>query len=356
MTTRRDFVFRKQFQIIALLTIFSLLNIAITYADEGQPAPQTTQQQAVPNPQPMESQDSSSEINTDQTHKYLEKNILEQIVRLDDFFGRTKSEHLRKTSYLLRWRNSLRLDEDGKLKPAITFRANIHLSRLNERLRLSISGEDVTETNTQSIPEDPGNPGFDRTTQPTRLVNTELRYILKQTTNIDSFLGAGIRLNFPMKTFIRGRFLYKYQLSDIAQLRLSETLFLRSQDGFGETTEISLERLLNPRTLIRWANSGTVAESITGMEWGSELSLIQELSSKSAVSVTGGIYGNSSSSALVTDYQIRTNYRLNFLRHWLFYEVEPEISWPRDTGYSANFAITLRLEIMFAGSDVKQEK
>ena len=85
------------------------------------------------------------------------------------------------------------------------------------------------------------------------------------------------------------------------------------------------------------------------MEWGTELSMIRQLSPLSAITLTGGAYGNTSASAMVGNYKIFTRYRRNFLRSWLFYELEPEVSWPRnDAGqYLAKFAFTARIEVVF---------
>ena len=51
-------------------------------------------------------------------------------------------------------------------------------------------------------------------------------------------------------------------------MRLGETLFVKSNDLFGETTEITLARLLRPKTLLRWSTTGTASREIDGIEWG----------------------------------------------------------------------------------------
>ncbi len=286
------------------------------------------------------------------SHDKLERDIMGQVIRFDDFFGNVKTEELRKTRYLLRWRNSFRVAEDGSIKPGMTLRANVVLSRVSDRLRLAITGEDDTEQASPSIPEDPGTPGFDRTTRNAHLVNTELRYALIKETDLDLFLGAGFRVAIPPEGFVRSRFQYTHKIADLVQFRFGETLFLKNTSGFGETTEIDLERLLDRDTLMRWANAGTLSEEFSGTEWGTELSMIRQLSPRSAITVAAGIYGNTSASAMVGSYKVYTRYRRNFLRSWLFYELEPEVSWPRNTAgqYLATFAITGRLEVVFEGS------
>jgi hypothetical protein len=152
---------------------------------------------------------------------------------------------------------------------------------------------------------------------------------------------------------VRSRLQYTYKISDVSQLRCGETLFVKKFEGLGETTEIDLERLLNQKTLLRWANTGTFSYEIKGMEWGTELSLIRELSPRSGITFTGGVYGNTSIHDAVQNYRVLARYRQNFLRSWLFYELEPEISWPRrvDGSFPTNLALTFRIEVVFQGQE-----
>jgi hypothetical protein len=289
----------------------------------------------------------------DETHDRFERDILDRVIRLDSFFGNLNTENQQKAEYQLRWRNSLRVEKGGQVKLGTTLRANIQLSRINERLNLVISGENEPEPSTSSIPEDPGSPGFDRNTRSMHIVNTELRYGLLRTPDWDIFLGAGVSFVLPPEAFVRGRFQHTYKFSEVALLRTSETLFVKNFTVPGETTEIDLERLINHKTLLRWATTGTVSSEITGMEWGTELSLIRELSSRSGISLTGGVYGNTSAADVVENYRIFARYRRNFLRSWLFYELEPEVYWPRraDGNHPTSLAFTFRIEVLFQGKE-----
>jgi hypothetical protein len=294
----------------------------------------------------------------EETHDGLERGILQQAIRLDNFFGTVDSQKEQLTSYLLRWRNSVRLEQGGGYsKLGSTLRASFDLSRINERLRLTISGENEPEPFAPSLPEDPGNPGFDRTFQSARIVNTELRYQLIRSPATDFFLGGGVDLVLPLRPFTRARYQYSYRISEISLVRMAETLFAKTPYGVGETSELTVERLLKPKTVLRWASSGTVSHEIGALEWGSELSLLHELSSRSAVTVTGGIYGNTSFNYRIGNYQILSRYRHNFLRSWLFYELEPEVSWPRraDGSLPTTYAFTFRLEVVFQGKEKRAE-
>lgn len=289
----------------------------------------------------------------DETHELLERNIFEQVIRLDNFFGNATTENQQKTKYNIRWKSSLRVEQNGQIKLGTTLRANLQLSKINERLHFVIFGDNEPGTSSSSLPEDPGNPGFDRNSQSIHIANTELRYDLVKTPALDIFLGAGVRLIIPPEAFVRSRFQYTHKISDVSLLRCTETLFVKNLGILGETTEIDLERLLNRKTLLRWANTGTVSSEIKGMEWGTELSLIRELTARSGITLAGGVYGRTSLDSEVDSFRIFTRYRKNFFRSWLFYELEPEISWPRrdDRSFPTQLAFTFRIEIMFQGKE-----
>jgi len=328
-------------------------------AGEGPPAepPPTSAPEA---PKAAEPSDAGTDQGTtrlgtavDTTHAVIEQNILEQVIRLDNFFGNLKTEQPLKTEYQIRWRNSIRVEHNGRMGLGSTLGMNIKLPKTDERLRFVLSGDNEPTPLSPTLPQEPGSSGLDRNSPSTRIVNSELRYSIIRTPSLDAFIGAGVLIRIPPESFMRGRFQYTYKISDVALLRCGETLFVKKFEGLGETTEIALERALDRKTLLRWANAGTLSYEIKGMEWGTELSLIRELSPKSGMTLTGGVYGNTSTYDVVGNFRVLARYRRNFLRSWLFYEVEPEVSWPRQTSgsFTTNLALTFRLEVMFHGKE-----
>lgn len=343
--------------VLAVLIAIPITLRGTSFADDGAagPVPATAPAPATESAKPENNPDeiiSSFGKTMDETHEYLQWKILKQAIRFDDFFGDVKTEELRPVSYELRWRNSFRVEKGGHLRYGTSARGKVVLSKISKWLHLVVSGQDTAEPFAPSLPEDPGSPGYDRTINPTRLANTELRYSLIKNPELDIFMGAGVQIATPFAAFVRSRVDYAHNFSNVFLFRLGETLFVKSSDLFGETTEITLERLLRPKTLLRWSIVGTASKEIDGIEWGSEISLAHELSTKSAITLTGGAYGNSSLTPVVHNYRLLALYRRNFLRKWLFYELEPQISWPRSLngGYPANVAVTFRLEIVFKGS------
>ena len=294
----------------------------------------------------------------DRTHARLEESILDRVIRFDNFFGNVKTEDLRKPDYLIRWVNSLRVEERGGAKYRTTARASLVLPQLSKRLRLVIAGETEPEPFTARLPEDPGNPGFDRTLANTRLANTELRYMVVQKPLTEWFLGAGVRITLPFETFVRTRYQYTLKIGEATLARFAETVFWKNTTEFGETTEIELARKFGPKHLLRWANAATWTEEAQGLEWATELSLQRELTPRSAITFGGGLSGHTRPISVVDVYRVFTRYRRNFLRSWLFYELEPEVLWPRNEAgeYPLTYAFTFRLELVFQGTPAMSKK
>lgn len=291
----------------------------------------------------------------DTTHRMIEQDVLERVIAFDDLFGGNRTNLHRQTKYQLRWRNSLRADQEGKIKYGTTAGLNVTLTKISERLRLVITGEDELEQRSPSLPADPGTPGYDRTTNQdnrARLVNTELRYGLLRSSSIESFVGVGVRVVWPPEAFGRWRFQFARQLNETLLARLGETFYVKNAVGVGATSDLSLQQMIDPQTMVRWATSATASQEFQGLEWGSELSLNHQLTPISAVVLTGGAYGNTTSAATIQSYRLFARYRRQFLRDWLYFELEPEVSWSRTGagGYPSFFAGTFRFEVVFAGS------
>lgn len=292
----------------------------------------------------------------DATHASIEQSILDRVIWFDEFFGRVRAEETRPPEYLLRLTQAARFEEGGEVLSRTAIRANLRLPKIGRRLRLVVAGESDVDPAAR-LPEDPGTPAVDRTTPSTRLRNAEIQYWVLQRPSANLFLGAGFRLRIPPEAFVRTRLQYTHRLSAVSLVRFGETLFLRDPDGFGQTTEVDLERVFGPKTLLRWANAGTVSQKSEGLEWATELSLQRQLTPGSAVTLAGAANGDTRPSAQAEIYRIFTRYRRNVLRPWLFLEFEPEIFWRRNDGggHPAALAFTFRVEVLFQGKGVAGE-
>jgi hypothetical protein len=285
----------------------------------------------------------------DRTHSLVERNLFDTVVWFDHFFGDERIVVSEWPESFLRWVNDLRWDEEERFSARSRIRASLRLPRLKKRWRLVISGETRGDPNAVTQ-EDPGNPGLDVESR-VRTGSTELVYDLLRTPRTAIDVGAGVRVKIPPDAFLRTRFQHARPVALDTLARFTATAFWDARDGFGESNQVDLERWLALPTLLRWSNSFTIAEKSNGWTWGTELSLLQKLSPKSAITVAGGVSGSTRPAWIAQDYRVLARYRRNVYRKWLFLEGEPGLHWPRkeDGSRKPVWGATLRVEILFAG-------
>lgn len=143
--------------------------------------------------------------------------------------------------------------------------------------------------------------------------------------------GAGVRLRTPVDPYLKGTYRHNVVFSDDVTLRARQTLFWRDSRGFGETTEISLDKLLSPQLLLRWDNGATLAEDVRRLEWYSALITYQSLGDHRGLAYTGFVRGVMNTDVPLRDYGVELRYRVGVLRKWLFLEARTSLTWPRET-------------------------
>jgi hypothetical protein len=288
----------------------------------------------------------------DRYHTYIEQNLYGTVLWFDHFFEDDLRKDVGPSQSSLRWSNDFRWDQQQHFVFRTWVRASIRLPHLSGKWRLVISGENKGDP-TAYKPQDPGNPGL-AVTASDRRGSTELIYDLLQTRNTVVDVGAGLRIKIPPDVYLRARLIHARELAYGIVGRLTVTPYWDAADGFGESNQLDFDRLLAPRTLLRWGNSLTIAEGSNGWNWGTEVSVLQKLSEKSAITFAGSANGPTRPSTVVGKYRVYTRYRRNFKRDWLYFEVEPDINWPRqeDGSRKAVWGGTFRLEVNFQGKEL----
>jgi hypothetical protein len=286
----------------------------------------------------------------DQTHDFVGQKLCEPAVWFDSFFVQDRTlEDVRPSSFL-KWRNSARWTEGQGLTLLrdFSFRYRLpNLDRLMKKARLVIESRSTADKFTTQ-PGQAVDPGLDPTTgarSPTVGVRADLLTRLRSLASFD----IGIKTHWPPDPFARLRYQYTKPLGEVYLVRFNETALYRRIEHFSETSELDLERKITTFTLVRWANYATYTEGTAGVTWNTGVSLITQLTPKSAISYDTSMWGVSHPDWVVQNYRIGSLYRRNFYRSWLFFELSPEVTWPKDVHGQRNstFAFTFTLEAQF---------
>ena len=221
-------------------------------------------------------------------------------------------------------------DRDG-LDTRLRLRARLALPAMRDRLRLTLGRGDERELveGRPSNTENPLPPSFRRVNDEAWLLG--LGYSRQEGLENGFDFGLGVRLRFPVDPYLRGTYRHNFIFDESTMLRFRETLFWRDTRGFGSTTQLSLDRLLTSELLLRWNNSGTVAEDTEGLDWGSSVTLFQSLGDRRALSYTVLVRGETAADVGLQDYGVDLRYRQRLYRRWLFVEFATSLTWPRET-------------------------
>lgn len=287
----------------------------------------------------------------DRAHSSVEEDFSGTLRWFNRFFSDYPDERVEYSESSLQIVNDFRWDEADHFVYRLRVRARIRLPSLKGKWRLLISGENRGDPN-PTRPEDPGNPGQDVLATDGR-ASTELAYNLFEEKNTILFVGAGVRIRSDPSVFTRFRFLHARELAHSIIARLTVTPYWDSRDGFGETNELDFERPISDDTLLRLNNFTAIRESENGWFWGSELSAEHRLSIIHGIGVGASIVGRTRPVAVIDNYRVFVRYRRNFLRRWLFIELEPDVNWrwqEEDGSRDTILGGTVRLEANFLGT------
>ncbi|MDD5435219.1 MAG: hypothetical protein PH343_07300 [Nitrospira sp.] len=286
----------------------------------------------------------------DQVHSLVQHNTCESAVWFDSFFG---SDHvlldLRPGTFII-FRNTARWTKGQATTYVGDFNLSLELpqfEKLLRKTRLFIeSGPDGDRYTTQ--PGQPVQPGVNRETGvrlPIIGIRIDPYTQFRTLVSIDS----GIKINIQPDAFLRMRYQYLRDFGKVYIIRYSEIAMWQAVEHFSATSQLDLERKITTFTLFRWGNSVTYIEGTPGITWNTGISFLTQLTSGSAISYDANMWGVNSPGWAIQNYRVGPHYRRNFYRPWLFFEVAPEVTWPKDKNGNRipTYAFLATLEMQF---------
>jgi len=170
-----------------------------------------------------------------------------------------------------------------------------------------------------------------------------LRFILKESEKWRADIDTGIRWGVPPDPFSRLRARRFFSFLNWNN-RATQSLFYYTSRGWGERTELQLNRPVDHDKLVRF---NTSAEYLLNDDYFSlrySLGLYQELSKKAALGYIWSASGDTEDRATFHSYSASVRYRRLIYKDWVFAEVSPSLVWKREDGYDATPVIMFRLE------------
>jgi len=268
----------------------------------------------------------------DTTHSYITSWFCEPASWVDDFFTDERIYEGGRAATKIRWRNDVVFREKASPDFITTINARLQLPNTSKRLKLVFESEnqdDISETIPDTNDINQGTLGF--------------LYDF-----IDSNK-ASLRLRLSFSPSITLRYRYTHPINETLITRFTQSLY-RKEGIFGTISAFDIDKAIDEKNAIRWSNQIEIVDHLDGMEWITALVLFHRINEKSALSYESSATGITEPQVLTTDYRLGIRYRRNIYRKWLFYEVAPEVTWPKisttDDRHSI-FAVTFRLEVFF---------
>lgn len=160
---------------------------------------------------------------------------------------------------------------------------------------------------------------------------------------------VGIKFPLPPRPFIRSRGSYAVPLGQW-RLKAEESVYWFNTLGAGETTQLDFEKIISPPLLFRASTNATWLHQKQNMDMRQDLSVFHTLSDRTALLYQASVIGVSNPQLQVEDYVVLVFYRYRLHQEWLFFEISPQLHFPREMNFKSSPALSMRLEVLFDDS------
>ena len=141
---------------------------------------------------------------------------------------------------------------------------------------------------------------------------------------------VGARVKSSPEVYAQGRYRRDFSVGDKAAVRFRETIFWENREtGFGSTTSVDVDRLINQRLLLRWANVATVSEGTEGARWRTAFLVYQNLTHRRALLYQAFVRGETAAEVPLREFGAQAVFRMPIGRTWLFGHFTGGYTWPR---------------------------
>ena len=272
----------------------------------------------------------------DSSHQFATNRAQALVQWMDDFFGAPVRDAERADTFL-RVIAADDWDERDGHDWRFRLRGQVSLPKISSRVDLIFSGEESES----GLTEDQRSQESD--------VGLRLNFRDDKRSRFDATLS--LRQGPALLPGLRYR--YQLPLTDNTWARFTQRLQYHTSDGYRSLTNFDLNRAISDHSALRWGGRIRYREDKEFWDWNSIISYRQWFEDHedypSAVQYFFSVSGRDQPQTFETDYRIGVQYRKQFFRDFLFYEIEPNYRWRRDTYEEERegvFGIVLRLEVM----------
>ncbi len=281
---------------------------------------------------------------------YLSGKLVGFVSGVDRFFG--DDRHYQETNDSVFQLDTTRVaGYGGEHRFVLSARANVRLPTAEKKLHLVFETNPdrnavVNPKQTQTAPlTEPATP---------QSYGAALRFVREAIERWHFSADAGLKFQgLSTSPFVRTRASLAVPVEEW-RVKLAETLFWFNSIGAGETTQLDVERTISEPLLFRATSVATWLNDRQNFDLRQDLTVFHTLDDRRAFLYQASVIGVSQPVTVVTDYVLLMQYRYRLHKKWMYFDVSPQLHFPRERNYQTNPALSLRLEMMFDES--KQDR
>jgi hypothetical protein len=158
---------------------------------------------------------------------------------------------------------------------------------------------------------------------------------------------AGLKFQgIHIDPFARARGSYSIPL-DQWRLKAAESVYWFNTIGAGETTQLDLEHFLSEPVLFRATSNATWLNNKQNFDLREDLSIYHTVSERTALLYQASAIGVSNPQYQLNEYVLSMLYRYRLHRDWMFFELSPQLHFPKIDNFRSNPTLSMRLEMLF---------
>lgn len=280
----------------------------------------------------------------DAPRDYVSEKVVNYSKRIDQFFGDERYFQENNES-VIQFDLTETMETGGNHSFLLKGKAKLDLPAAQRRFQLVLESDPEQKTTGDVKRDQPV--VVKKDTVPSRYA-ASLRYEKKEEALWHFSSDAGINLQIPLDPFVRVRGSYVIPF-DIWRMKIAETVFWFSTIGAGETTQIDMERVLSAPVLFRATSTATCMNSTQSCDLRQDWSVFHTLNERTALVYQASVLGVNKPKIEETAYVLLMRYRYRLHKQWIFFEVIPQLNFPKTDDFNLNPSLTMRLELLFGG-------
>ena len=294
--------------------------------------------------QPPYSEESTYFDWLDKPRDYLSDRFVSLSNKVDRFFAEERVFQESQSSYL-RFYGDVVFKKSGSSDFNPQLQAKVVLPALERRLHILLESDTTVtgEVQTANVPTQSGAPQVNAPNDFRAAVQVQVTDTPHWNINTD----AGVRFHgLTLPPFARLR-VSRVQTVHQWQFRFTETLYWYEQSGMGASTQYDADYKFNEHYLGRSRTQAIWSDHDQRFDFEQSFYLFNPIDNNHALSYAVNVFGQSQPNSHVTDYALSATWRTRVHREWLFFDVQPGISWPESDAFHVTPTILFRVEAIF---------